>query len=85
MTQPRYRADITAGSLKIPESRIIADLLLRGIDQQDWDEAIFEQNVLQARSQETARRLARLIRQRLETMEADLWGFIRDGAGKRVE
>jgi hypothetical protein len=34
MTQPvevRYKADITAGALKVPESRVIADLLLRGV------------------------------------------------------
>ena len=30
----RYRADITAGSLKVPESRIIADMLLRGIGEE---------------------------------------------------
>ena len=61
----RYRADITAGSLKVPESRVIADLLIRGIDGQEWDAAILDQNVLQARTGETARRLARLIRSRL--------------------
>jgi len=77
----RYKADITAGSLKVSESRVIADLLLRGIDQGEWDEAILDKNVLQARSPETARRLARLIRLRLETMEASLWRLVRDGTG----
>jgi hypothetical protein len=28
VTEPRYKADLTAGPLKLPESRIIADLLL---------------------------------------------------------
>ena len=28
----RYKADITAGALKLPESRLIADLLLREVD-----------------------------------------------------
>jgi hypothetical protein len=28
----RYKADITAGALKLPESRLIADLLLRQVD-----------------------------------------------------
>lgn len=77
----RYRADITAGSLKVPESRVIADLLLRGVDGSDWDRAVFDQNVLQTRSGETARRLARLIRGRLTLMDADLWRLVRDGAG----
>ena len=78
----RYKADITAGSLKVPESRIIADLLLRGIDKRGWDDAVLNKNVLQARSPETARRLTRLIRGRLETMEADLWKLVRDGTGE---
>ena len=30
----RYRADITAGALKLPESRVVADLLIRGVDGQ---------------------------------------------------
>jgi hypothetical protein len=75
----RYKADITAGSLKVPESRIIADLLLCGINQGEWNEAILDKNVLQARSPETARRLTRLIRRRLETMKASLWRLVRDG------
>ncbi len=78
----RYRADITAGSLKVAENRIIADLLLRGLDSAKWQQAIVEQNVLQARTAETAKRLARLIRGRLETMEVDLWRLVRDGAGE---
>ena len=77
----RYRADITAGSLKVPESRIIADLLLRGLGQGEWNEAILNKNVLQARSPETAKRFARLIRGRLETMDASLWRLVRDGTG----
>jgi len=28
----RYKADITAGAVKLPESRLIADLLLRQVD-----------------------------------------------------
>ena len=77
----RYKADITAGSLKVAESRVIADLLLRGVDGQDWEAAIFDQNVLQARTLETAKRLARLIRARLTLMDADLWRLVRDGSG----
>jgi uncharacterized protein (TIGR02687 family) len=75
----RYRADITAGSLKIAESRVIADLLLRGVDEVLWKQATVKDNVLKARNPETARRLARLIRQRLETMSAELWRMVRDG------
>ena len=38
--------------------------------------------MLQARSPETARRLARLIRKRLQTMKVDLWKLVRDGTGE---
>ncbi len=76
-----YRADITAGALKVAESRVIADLLLRGADDKMWRGAILAENKLQARSQSTAVRLARLIRLRLETMDKDLWRLVRDGNG----
>jgi hypothetical protein len=77
----RYRADITAGSLKVAESRVTADLLLRGVNGRDWVAAILDENVLQTRNPETSRRLARLIRSRLSLMEAGLWRLVRDGAG----
>jgi bacteriophage exclusion system BrxA-like protein len=76
----RYRADITAGSLKVPESRVIADLLLRGVDEQGWKEALIKQNILQARSPATATRLTRLIRGRLKMMNVELWKLVRDGS-----
>jgi hypothetical protein len=77
----RYRADITAGALKVPESRIIADLLLRGLDETGWKEAIYDQNVLQTRSPKTAARLTLLLRGRLALMQAELWTLVRDGSG----
>jgi hypothetical protein len=77
----RYSADITAGALKVPESRIVARLLLDGLNGQAWKDAILKDNVLQARSPATAVRLARLIRLRMKTMDADLWKLVRDGTG----
>ena len=74
-----YRADLTAGSLKVQESRIVADLLLRGVSKEGWKDAIVKENRLQARNPATAVRLARLIRKRLELMGSDLWKLIRDG------
>jgi hypothetical protein len=79
--QTKYRADITAGALKLPESRLIADLLLRQVDTEGWKEAIITKNILQARSPSTARRLTLLIRGRLETMGPELWKLVRDGKG----
>jgi hypothetical protein len=77
----KYRADITAGSLKVPESRVVADLLLRQVDAGGWKDAIVTKNVLQTRSAATASRLTKLIRGRLETMGPDLWKLVRDGKG----
>ena len=77
----RYKADITAGALKVPESRVIADLLLRGVDDEGWAEAIAQKNVLQVRNPKTAKRLTLLIRGRLETMGKELWRLARDGKG----
>jgi hypothetical protein len=81
VTEMRYKADITAGALKLPESRLIADLLLREVDPTGWKEAIVKRNVLQARSPATAIRLTKLIRGRLETMRPDLWKMVREGKG----
>jgi hypothetical protein len=78
-SQVRYRADITAGSLKIAESRVIANLLLAGVDEDGWRQAIIKDNVLKAKNPATAIRLARLIRQRLEAMSMELWQIVRDG------
>ncbi|OEJ64565.1 DUF1819 family protein [Magnetovibrio blakemorei] len=80
MLNSRYKADIAGGSLKIPESRIIADLLLNNVDAQGWKDAIEVQNVLQKRSIGTAKRQASLVRVRLETMDAELWEMVRDGS-----
>lgn len=77
----RYKADITVGALKLPESRIIADLLLQHTDAEGWKRATFAENVLRTRSPITAKRLATLIRGRLETMGPELWRLVRDGSG----
>jgi hypothetical protein len=77
----RYKADITAGSLKVSESRVIADLLLRDMDEQGWNKAIQGDNILQAKNIATAIRIGRLIRKRLELMTPDLWRLVRDGTG----
>jgi len=75
-TTIRYRADISAGALKVPESRAIADLLLRTVDEQGWRRAITSENVLQTRTVATAIRLARLVKARLTLMDSELWKMI---------
>jgi hypothetical protein len=76
-----YNAEISAGSLMVPESRRIARLLLSHPSALQWDEAVIQENVLQKRSS-TAKRLARLIRKRLTTLDDGGWRLIADGDGE---
>lgn len=79
MSRSKYKADIAGGSLKLPESRIVADLLIDDISAENWRRAIEEENVLQKRSPGTAARQASLLRARLQTMTPELWHLVRDG------
>ncbi len=76
----RYKANFTKGGLMVPESRLVADLLLRGIDSAGWRQAIEVDNALAKRSPTTASTKAVLIRARLRTMTEDLWRLVRDGS-----
>ena len=58
----------------------MAGLLLNGVDEKGWHDAIVVMNVLQKRSPGTAKRQASLIRSRLATMGQDLWELVRDGS-----
>jgi len=75
-----YKADIAGGSLKVYESRIIADLLLRRLPAVEWRRAIEVDNVLQKTSIGTAKRQASLIKARLKHMTPELWALVRDGS-----
>lgn len=74
-----YKADIAGGALKVYESRIIADLLIRGLGPAEWRRATEVENVLQKTSPNTARRQASLIRARLRMLPPDAWVLVRDG------
>jgi len=78
----KYRADITAGSLKLKESRVIAGLLIQKADDAGWKDALGKQNLLQVKNPATSVRLARLIRGRLESMPSEIWKLIRDGSSE---
>ncbi|WP_137823525.1 DUF1819 family protein [Pseudomonas sp. D(2018)] len=79
MSSP-YQANFTKCSLIVPESRIVAELLLQGVTGQDWDRQVHELNVLQKRTVKTAVTYANLARSRLQTMSVDLWTLVRDGS-----
>jgi hypothetical protein len=75
----KYQADLSAGSLMLPESRIVARLLMTGVTGACWDHALRVDNVLQKGSPATAIRQARLIRFRLESIDPWLWPLVAEG------
>ena len=75
-----YKADIAGGSLKVYESRIVANLLLQRLSPAAWRQAIEVENVLQKTSIGTAKRQASLIKARLKFMTPAIWALVRDGA-----
>lgn len=76
----RYKANFTRGGLMVPESRVVAGLLLTGVDADGWRQAIEVDNVLAKRSVSTAATKATLIRARLKTLPPALWAMLRDGS-----
>jgi hypothetical protein len=75
----KYSGDIVAGSLLIAESRKIAKLLIEGVDDKAWHNAIVIENILQKRSPVAAKRQAILIKNRLTLMKPDLWELVHKG------
>ncbi|MGN7611901.1 DUF1819 family protein [Magnetococcales bacterium HHB-1] len=76
----QYRANFTNGSLMVPESRLIAQLLLDQPTPKGWREAVIDGNILQKRTAKTASSLANLIRHRLQTMPKALWSIVIHGS-----
>lgn len=76
----RYNGEIVAGSLLTMESRKIARLLLDNANPNAWHQAIVIDNILQKRSPATAKRQAKLIKNRLSLMEPELWDIIVRGS-----
>jgi hypothetical protein len=75
----KYKANLSNQSLLLQESRIVAGILMDGITPAKWRDAIVVQNILQKRSPSTAKRLASLVRSRLEPMGEDLWTLVKNG------
>ena len=75
----RYSATITTGALKVAQSRLIADLLLRGSDRSAIRHAITDTNILQAATPATAIRIGSLVYARLSLLGPTLWKLVRDG------
>ena len=74
-----YTATITTASLRLRESRIIADLLLQAVSNDAWNKAMLDQNLLQMGSAVSIKRISRLLRARLELLGPGAWKMVRDG------
>ncbi len=79
MSAALYNAEISAGSLMLPESRRIARFMLTQPDRATWFDTLRTDNILQKKSPATARRQARLIRNRLETLDEQAWQMVAEG------
>lgn len=75
-----YTATITSATLRLRESRLIADLMLNQVTNDEWKRALFEQNLLQIRSTASIKRISRLLRARLKPLGQGLWEMVRDGS-----
>ncbi|HLA26496.1 MAG TPA: DUF1819 family protein [Syntrophales bacterium] len=78
-TNHMYNAEISAGSLMLRESRKVAGLLLDKADDMAWHHALSVDNILQKKVPATARRMAKLIRNRLELMTPESWEMVIHG------
>ncbi len=77
-----YNGDTAAGALLVEESRKIAYLLIQGVNSDEWHKAIVLDNILQKRSPVSAKRQAYLIKNRLTTMNEELWQLIYEGSSE---
>jgi hypothetical protein len=74
-----YTATISSTALRLRETRIVADLLLQGVGDDDWKDAVIRQNVLQMGRPVTIIRSSNIIRARLEPLGDGVWRMVRDG------
>lgn len=74
----RLEANFTKASLIVAETRIMAGLLLDGLDDSACKQKIEQENVLQARTINTAKSYAAIARYRLEACDHTLWEIVRD-------
>ena len=72
----KYSADITAGSLLLSETKVVAGYLLDGKTFSEISKLVEKQNILQKRSVAAATRMYSLIRHRLQLFDKSLWSLI---------
>ncbi|MBG0773464.1 DUF1819 family protein [Oleidesulfovibrio alaskensis] len=84
MESSAYNGEIVAGSLLIPESRVIANLLIEGADDHLFHQKVIIENILQKRSPASAKRQAKLIRNRLGSFDGELLQLIQNGSHEQA-
>ncbi len=72
----KYSADITAGSLLLAETKVVAGYLLDGKTFSEISKLVETQNILQKRSISAAARMYSLVRHRLQVVDKDMWSLI---------
>lgn len=73
MTAKEYLGDIIGGSLMLRESRVISELLITSPNEDQWHDAIVNDNVLQKTSVHSVKRMASTLRKRLQPMGEAFW------------
>jgi hypothetical protein len=74
-----YTATISSTSLRLRATRIVADLLLKGVGEKEWKDAVLDRNLLQMASPTTIRRSSNILRARIEPLGEGVWKMVRDG------
>lgn len=77
-----YVGDLVGGGLMIRESRLIAELLITSPDNQAWNEAIKQQNILQKSTPATATRNAETIRRRIQPFGFEFYVLLQHGSNE---
>ncbi len=80
MSPSLYSANLSKGTLKLPESRVICGLLLEGMTPEQWRNAIVAENVLQKKSPASALTTAAYLKQRFDLSHPDVWRLVCDGS-----
>ena len=74
-----YKADLGDVSLRVPEAKAIANLLLKGVKKAEFLKKIQDENILHYTNIGRAKRHAFTIRSRLESVDKELWQLAAEG------
>lgn len=80
----RYVANLTKGSLKVAESRVVASLLLQGLSTSEVQSVAIKENLLQKRSPEATRTLSSHLAWRLAGASDCLLKLIAEGSNREA-